>query len=96
MNFLQALFRRADPVPVVLYSRPNCPLCDEMKAALASGKTARPVELSEVNIEDDPELEERYGLSIPVLEINGRLAFKGRMTRQAFERKFERRTKESS
>jgi len=93
VNFLRALFRRTDPVELVLYSRPDCPLCDEMKAELGRAKTARPVRLREVNIEQDPGLERRHGLSIPVLEIDGRIAFKGRLTAAEFERKFARLTK---
>ena len=96
LNFLRALFRRAEPVELVLYSRPDCRLCEELKAELGRAKPSRPVQLREVNIAGDAELEERYGLSIPVLEIAGRVAFKGRMTASEFERKFDRLTKGSS
>ena len=80
----------------MLYSRPDCQLCEEMKAKLERAKTSRPIHLREVNIAGDSELEERYGLSIPVLEIAGRVAFKGRMTTSEFERKFDRLTKGNS
>ena len=36
--------------------------------------------VEEVNIAGDPELESEYGLQIPVLLINGRKAFKYRLT----------------
>jgi glutaredoxin len=81
------------PVPVVLYTRRNCPLCDEMKHVLARARTARPFVLSERDIDLDPELHARFDRSVPVLEVAGRVAFKGRMTRADFERKYARLTR---
>ena len=79
------------PVPLVLYTRPGCHLCDVMKDQIEEARLARPFELMEVDIETDPALEQRYGRSIPVLEIAGRAAFKGCMEVADFEVKFERR-----
>ena len=87
-----------EPLSVVLYTREGCCLCDEMKAAIeraradAAGSLARvPFELREVDIDTDPALVERYGLSIPVLEIDGRAAFKGRLSPEDLARKLARR-----
>ena len=97
-RMLRRLFSRrpaaGPPVPLVLYTRAVCPLCDRMKEQLAAARTARPFELREVDVDRDPELVERYGRSVPVLEIAGRVAFKGRLDTAAFERKFERLTRE--
>lgn len=82
--------KRARPVPLVLYTRAGCGLCEELKAELASARVEREWQLTEVDIAADPELEERWGRSIPVLEIGGQLAFKGRMSAAEFQRKFER------
>jgi hypothetical protein len=82
--------RSSEPVPLVLYTKAGCCLCDEMKRELARSRTARPWRLEERDIERDPALFERFGRSIPVLEIGGRVAFKGRLTRGEFERKFAR------
>ncbi len=82
--------RSTTPVPLVLYTRPGCHLCDVMKGQIASARLEREVQLTEVSIETDPELEERYGRSIPVLEIAGRVAFKGRLEVADLERKFAR------
>jgi len=92
VNIFRALFRRAEPIELVLFSRPGCHLCEEMKVEIRRAKTRRATVLSEVNIESDPDLERQYGQSIPVLTINGRLAFKGRLTTAEFERKFARLT----
>jgi glutaredoxin len=75
---------------LVLYTKAGCCLCDEMKAALEQCRASRPWRLEVVDIERDPELFERFKHSIPVLEIGGRVAFKGRLTAREFERKFAR------
>jgi len=75
---------------VVLYTRPGCHLCDEMKAALRGCHVRPSFDLEEVDIETDPELLERFERSIPVLEIAGRVAFKGRLTPETFRRKYAR------
>lgn len=88
--------RRAAPAPLVLYSKPGCGLCDEMKAQIARARLSRRIEFTEIDIERDAQLLERFGRSIPVLEICGRVAFKGRMSAQEFEQKFERLAREWS
>jgi len=85
--------RRA-PVPLRLYTRPGCHLCSVMKDQIARARLSAPHVLEEVDIDRDPELVRRHGRSIPVLEIGGRPAFKGRMELADFERKFARRARE--
>lgn len=89
---LRRLFRREarEPVPLTLYTRADCPLCDELKRELGLARVDRPWTLTEVDIDADPALVEAHGRSIPVLEIGGRTAFKGRMSAADFERKFAR------
>ena len=66
-------------VRVVLYSKPGCHLCEEMKAAMAQADCAGLYTLEEINIESDPALLARYRNEIPVLCINGIEAFKYRL-----------------
>jgi hypothetical protein len=93
MGLTDAVRRRfgpgGEPVELVLYTRPGCHLCDEMKAEIARASLPR-YELREVNIDTDPALVERFGQSIPVLAIGGHVAFKARLTRAELERKFAR------
>jgi len=66
-----------------------------MKAEL--GRAALPpFVLEELDITRDPELLARHGLSIPVLAIEGRAAFKGRLTAAELERKLARRLAEAA
>ena len=82
--------RAVPPVELVLYTRADCHLCEEMKAEIARARAGIPLVLREVDIDEDAELSERFGRSIPVLEIGGRVAFKGRLTVADFERKLGR------
>ncbi len=50
-----------------LYTRPNCGLCEEAKAALQLLQEDFPVRFEEINIETDELLHEQYALMIPVL-----------------------------
>ena len=48
----------------ILYQRDDCHLCDQAIELLARLRFAEP---ESVFIDDDPELEARYGLRVPVL-----------------------------
>jgi glutaredoxin len=62
-------------IEVVLYSRQNCCLCDDAKALLNSA--GLPFEV--VDIDADPELRARYNECVPVVAINGKERFRGRI-----------------
>jgi hypothetical protein len=82
--------RRRPSVPLVLYTRPDCGLCEEMKAEIGRARLCAPYTIQEVDISGDSELEARYGESIPVLHVAGRLAFEGRLSAPELEAKFAR------
>jgi glutaredoxin len=56
---------------VVFYSRPGCHLCEQAMETLRELRGTLSFELREVNIESDPELERRFMLEIPVIEVDG-------------------------
>jgi len=60
---------------VVLYTRQGCHLCDEALAVLVRHGLAPRL----VDIDADPELHERYNECVPVVEIDGRERFRGRV-----------------
>ena len=78
--------RPRDPVPVTLYSKPGCHLCEVMKQELARAGLERRYALQEVDISNDPKLSKLYGARIPVLAIAGRVAFEGKLEPAQFER----------
>ncbi len=77
-------------VSLRLYSRPDCCLCEDMKAVLAEVEPDLPFDLEEVDISTQAELEARFGQEIPVLFVNGRKAFKYRVTSQELRRRMSR------
>jgi len=60
---------------VVLYSREGCCLCDEAREALLRVRARQAFALEEQDIEQDEELLRRYLERIPVITIDGRVAF---------------------
>jgi glutaredoxin len=78
------------PIQIEIFSRPGCHLCDEAKATVENVARRIPVSIRVVNIEDDPELESRYGTEIPVIFINGSKAFKYRVDENQLEAKVKR------
>lgn len=80
---------RVEPLELVLYTRRTCPLCDEMKHEIERAGLAQPYTLRVVDIDSDAQLTQLHGRSIPVLAIDGHIAFKGRLTARDLLRKVE-------
>jgi glutaredoxin len=75
---------------VILYTRPGCHLCEEVKREMRAAGCADEYTLEEVNIDTDPALKRRYGWEIPVILINNVKAFKYKLTADEFKRKLRR------
>jgi thioredoxin-like negative regulator of GroEL len=73
---------------LTIYSKPGCHLCDDMKAVVSRvvGTTPGTVTLTEIDISTDPDLEQRYGLEIPVLMMDGKKAAKYRVSEAELRR----------
>lgn len=56
---------------VVVYSRPNCPLCDEALEALIAASIA----FDEIDVSTEQSLEDEYGRFVPVVEADGKIVF---------------------
>ena len=69
---------------VILYTRPGCHLCEEMKQQIRNAACEELYTLEEVNIETDPELLNKYRYDIPVITINGIEAFRHRVRSEEF------------
>jgi Glutaredoxin-like domain (DUF836) len=77
---------------LTLYSKPGCHLCDEMKAVIRRViGTDSNAFVEEIDISADPSLLARYGVEIPVLEIDGRKVAKYRVTEEKLRAMMERR-----
>lgn len=56
---------------VILYTKKNCPLCDEAKYLILTLEGQYNFELEEIDIYQDDQLLEKYQLMIPVVEVDG-------------------------
>ena len=77
-NRTWGVFRKILGVPsvqVVLYTRPDCPLCDEAHHVLVQ-HGLRP---KLVNLDDEPALLPVYCHCIPVVIIDGKVRFRGKI-----------------
>ena len=75
---------------LTLYTRKDCCLCEDMKASIRAAGGKILIDLVEVDVDASRELAERYGAEVPVLLINGRKAFKYRVTAKELEERLRR------
>jgi glutaredoxin len=67
---------------IVLYSRQGCHLCDDAAAVLARYGLA----FDTVDVDADPALRERYDACVPVVTIDGKERFRGRVDERLLRR----------
>jgi glutaredoxin len=79
----------ANPLDVTLYSRPGCHLCEDAKAVMKPLLSEFGVKIREVNIDEDPEIAERYCWDIPVVFLGRHKAAKHKVDPRQFRRQLE-------
>ena len=62
--------------PLRLYTRIGCCLCEGLEERLRA--LDQPPILELLDVDGDPDLQARYGLRVPVLEIDGVVVMEGR------------------
>jgi hypothetical protein len=75
--------KRPEPIRLRLYSRPGCHLCDQMRREVDELLADRRREWEVVDVDGDPDLIRRYGETLPVLLVNGRMFARVRLPRLA-------------
>jgi glutaredoxin len=67
-----------DAVPITIYSREVCHLCDVAEATIrdVAADEGVTIDLSLVDVDADDDLREKYGERVPYVYIDGRPAFK--------------------
>jgi len=73
---------------VIVYTRQECHLCDVAKDTLHRFAQWLP-EIEEIDVDDATELNERYGQSVPVVEIDGTTRFRGVIDEKLLKRLIE-------
>ena len=77
----------ADSIDAELYTSQECGLCREMRSVLGRVSEEYPLTITEIDIGADPLLHARFAEQVPVLYLNGRKAFKYRLSEAALRRK---------
>lgn len=72
---------------LLLYFRKECCLCDEMKEIIRRVATRIPLTIDEIDVDSSSDLTQEYGNEVPVLFVNGRKAFKYRVTQKELEKR---------
>ncbi len=77
----------AEQIVAELYVTEECSLCRQMRSVLARVVREYPLTIREIDISADPVLHARFAEEVPVLFLDGRKAFKYRVSEAALRRK---------
>ena len=67
------VWKRKPAIPdVIIYTAPDCPLCDKAKVLLAELHEEFPFNLVETNVHSEEKAKKYYADRIPVILVNGR------------------------
>jgi len=69
---------------VTLYTRTGCCLCEEAKQVLTAARRRAAFEFEEIDIDRQPEWLPLYNEEVPVIAIDGRKAFKYKVSLDEF------------
>jgi len=76
----RGLSRAGSNVPeAILYVTSNCHLCSVARSLLTAVQRTIPFNIRTVNIDGDEDLERRFALEVPVVEIDGEIVAEGRV-----------------
>ncbi len=88
-NWFRRWWRRSPGVRhVVMYSRAGCHLCDDAWALLEQARAQTHFTLEKIDVDTDADLAKRYGSEVPVLVIDGKVRFRGRVNAVLLKRVF--------
>lgn len=74
-------------IKLQLYTKADCPLCDEAKESLQSLAAQVPIQIEEIDITANLALFTKYKELIPVLELEGKRLFVHRIHVRVLKRK---------
>src|SRR5262245_3634661 len=70
-------FGKTEPMRFTVYTRRECCCCHKALDLLKKFKHRHRFTIEEIDIDADPELVERHGESVPVVEVDGKVRFRG-------------------
>ena len=71
--------RDASHLSFTVYSREGCGCCVTALELLAESQKRHSFGIKIINVDADPQLAEKYGLRVPVIVLNGKERFKGKV-----------------
>lgn len=80
---------RAGHLKVTLYTRSECSCCEKAKAVIEPRRRRHGFEVEEVDVDGDPSLVEAYGAAVPVVAIDGKVRFRGKVEPVLLDRLLE-------
>lgn len=66
-------------VEIVMYTRHGCHLCEDAWRLLERERQRHGFTLRQVDVDSDPQLRNDYGECVPVVTVDGRVRFRGRI-----------------
>ena len=75
---------------LILITRDDCSLCDQMRATIEEVLPHQGVRLQEKNVDSDPELKKTYGDEVPVLMLGDREVVRHRVSAEDLRRRLAR------
>jgi glutaredoxin len=78
--------RHLSGVRIVVYTRQNCPLCQEAETLLQREQERLGFHLQWVNVDQNQALKALHGDWVPVVEINGEVRFRGQINSVLWQR----------
>jgi glutaredoxin len=73
------------PIPIVFYTRRNCPLCAEAGAVLEAFAARFPLAIEYRDVDSVREWRQRHGMEVPLAFLGERMLFKFRIDEAALE-----------
>ena len=71
---------------VLFYTRRGCHLCDEAWEIVAAAQERHGLTVEKVDVDSDPALAAQHGDCVPVVVIDGKVRFRGRVNAALLER----------
>ena len=88
-SLLTRVFRRPQPtqnISVTIYTRTQCCCCHKALDVLKDAQRRFGFSIDEVDVDSDPELVAKYDTEVPVVQVGGRVRFRGVVNPALLER----------
>ncbi len=94
LSWLRSWWRVRQPVQrkhwrIEMFTRHGCHLCETAWDQLREAQRRHGFMLTQVDVDTDAELTARHGMHVPVVQINGKVRFRGRINEVLFQRLLE-------